>query len=865
MRKIVLVLIAYLFMAMPAFTADVVPSNTDIRLDSSTTSRTVQFSLDEEISKLDGKEGFLKAKIKLSKKAKKLLELSSPKGQVFIPYTIDGNVQDSLAVEIALKDPDAVITQAEDLNYRVIFNKKLRKKFGLNNYQGNINIDVIDSESEDAGISVHGLVSLPDISGARTRKRAKLNSKSRIIPFEEGSSEAQGATVEVYPVNEDGSIDKSGEPVAQAVVDASGEFDIKLPAPEGDVIYQPGPGFVVEVAGLEDGNSMMHSFIDEEEMVVDPRSDFVFQEITEGFAADTLEQANLAATEIKEFHEKVDQTSQNDELTIDATIEKLNENLGPLVENVLPAINDEEVEPAAFDYTDFNIKDFNPDDDIFLSDKVIPEEILNARNIAGDYNVAFYYGIIGAELQSVVAQYGSATLSKPSETGFIDAIPSFKLRSEASFTNQANFGGVPPSEEAEGEPPLGDGVEPPLGDGGDVDPCYQLIAVTDKPRSGSSGPKEDDGSGSGGSGLFFTTDALNVISVIESESSEPTSPGEVFKFTSTVTDFHPVGTGMYLGTNIKTGGAFDATDDSYLFGLEHNSGFAIMIKKSDITVDDLDTRYGFVGFSSLYKTGGDLSLITKYGYMDRSGSDASYSFTNKILNRAAPVDKDVCSDMVISSSIATEEGEGTLEFDSEGTLTISDGSLKKANQRNFFEGYVRPDAGILTFLSYEDKAEGGTFILPSASTREFLDVVEGSRTIHFGVKLADSIPDLTGTSFEMHSYAVTLDGAGNVIIETPVSGSRNPISFSGATVTIGSGTDHVTSGDSSAIPSKTQAASSINGTGTAILGADGSMAFTVAGRVYQGFVSADKSALILVSSSDDKMAIHFCTRDLLQL
>ena len=173
----------------------------------------------------------------------------------------------------------------------------------------------------------------------------------------------------------------------------------------------------------------------------------------------------------------------------------------------------------------------------------------------------------------------------------------------------------------------------------------------------------------------------------------------------------------------------------------------------------------------------------------------------------------------------------------------------------------------MTFLSYFDVAEDGSFIAPTTDSRQFQDISEGDRTIHFGVKLSSAqtgAPEVTGTNFEMHSYEVTLDSTGNVKIETPVSGSRNNLSFGSGTVSINAGTDNVAEGDSTTVPSKTTEANA-SGSDSLILGVDGSMVFTINGITYRGYVAEDLSAVILVSHSADKMGIHFCTRDLLEL
>lgn len=823
MKKILYSVLVSCF-ALNANAITAVPSLNEINLSSETNSVTLKYGLDETISELHGKEGFIKGKFKLAKSAKKFFETNLPKSKLYIPFNETGISEESLPFSLSIIGGAEV--PAGEYNYKIVFPKKYKKKFGLTNYEGQIN--VTNSESQQV------------ITGKASTVTKKSQSSS-IASF--SSDDLEGKPVELHEMDENGNINP--EVVSESVVGADGSYELPLPAGQN-----PGINYVVQVKEVDsDGDntpdSTLDSIVTGRSSEVNPERDFVTDKIKESLASSELSFENLSNEEVKDLLDDIENINIVPKDNIDDTQAKYEDKLGPVVTNSINSIKDVNEEETPFDFEDgFKIKDFDPDDSIFKSDSS------SANAIAGRYFYAGYSNIVSNNHHGAVSEVGEAFLAKPTETGVIKTVTIPNLRSE-SLLNTTGFTLTTEGEEN------GEVLDPPsLG-------CFQLQIATDRDLDR---PDFDKGS----SGSAFSIDSNNVITAISPESTSTNQvPGpRTIEFTSSsfVTDFLPAGAGMFIGTTFKLGSGIDA-DTGAPDIQEYQQGYSVLVKNSDFNEesDPLKAKsFAMVGISHTMTATGNEGVRSSYGVINFA-EDISVNSEinhNEIKRSVATDVENTCGPITISSSSSVDNFEGVRKYDSRGKLFILDEAELSVSPRRRFsqlEGYIRPDAKIITFAAFSDLNIEGTAVRPGDSTT-FDESETSRRDFYFATEILDSLPDVEGESYEMITYRAELDSDGNLTNYMPVSGSRDTLRISGGNVSIIFGTQNVIQGKAfSNLPTASTVTPSVSGFVPVTTGAKAgnSLEFTIGGEKYVGYITADAKQIIMTSYSSSSVALHF--------
>jgi hypothetical protein len=821
MRKIISAFLVSSF-ALSANAVSVVPSLNEINLSSDASSVTVKYSLSDTISKLHGKEGFLKAKLKLSNK---LFTTDLPKKTIYIPYSTDGISANSLPFSVSLKEGEEIATGTYD--YKVVFPKKAKKKFGLTDFTGEINVTSSETQNLIKGF-------------ART-----INSSVTSSSIASFSSEGlEGKPVELHTMDSLGNVNP--EVISQTTVAADGSYELPLPAGEN-----AGINYIVQVKEVDsDGDNLpdstLESLVYEKNTEITPWSDFVADKVKDALGSSQAEFQNVSNEEIKDLVEDPQKINIVGGDTIEETQDKYNEKLGPFFSSSITNIDDEQAIDSPFNFDeDFDIKDFNPGDIVFQGGETGAGAIAN--DVAGRYFFAGYSNIVSNNHHGVVSEIGEAFLAKPSETGIINTILAPNLRSEALLNTTGS------SLITEGDEPM------------PSPSCFQLQIATDRNLARPVFSEDKD------LGFAFSIDENKVIIAI---SPENTSINEVpgprtIQFTSSsfVTDFLPAGEGMFIGTTFKLGSGIDV-DTGAPDIQEYQQGYSTLVKNADFNAD-LDPvkgkSYAIVGISHTMTGTGNEGLRSSYGSIDFAEDiNVTVNFNHNEVRRDVATTENTCGPIAIASSSSNETVSGVRNYDDRGKLVLLDADEFSVSPRRRFsqlEGYIRPDAKLITLAAFSDLNIEGTAIRPGSIGDTVFDEAQVSkRDFYFATEILQAFPNITGESYEMISYRAELDSDGNLTNYMPVSGSRDTLTFSGSTVSISYGTQNIIQGKAFGnFPTATTNTPSSSGSVAAISGAKAgnSLEFTIDGENYIGYVTEDGKQIIMTSYSTSSVAIHF--------
>jgi hypothetical protein len=821
MKKIISAFLVSSF-ALSANAASVIPSLNEINLSADSSSATVKYSLSDTISKLHGKEGFLKAKIKLSNN---LFETDLPKNTIYIPYSTDGISANSLPFSVSLKDGEEIATGTYE--YKVVFPKKMKKKFGLTDFTGEINVTSPESQNLVKGF-------------ARTINSSVVSSS--IASF--SSEGLEGKPVELHALDSSGVVNPVV--ISQTTVAADGSYELPLPLGEN-----AGINYIVQVKEVDsDGDNLpdstLESLVYEKKTETTPWSDFVADKVKGALGSAQVDFQNISNKEIKDLVEDPQKINIVGGDSIEETQNKYNEKLGPFFTSSIANIDDEQAIDSPFSFDEgFDIKDFNPGDIVFQGGETGLGAIANS--VAGRYFFAGYSNIVSNNHHGAVSEIGEAFFAKPSETGIINTILVPNLRSEALLnTTGSNL--------------ITEGEEPTS-----TPSCFQLQVATDRnlERPVFSEDKE--------LGFAFSIDQNKVIIAISPESTSTNEvPGpRTIQFTSSsfVTDFLPAGEGMFIGTTLKLGSGVDVSTGEPDIQ-EYQQGYSTLIKNADFTSDSDPVKnktFAIVGISHTMTRAGNEGVRSSYGSINfAEDTNVTASLNHNEVRRDVASTENACGPITIASTSSSETLEGIRSYDDRGKLIILDEDEISVTPRRRFsqlEGYVRPDGKLITLAAFSDLNIEGTAIRPGSIGETVFDEAEVSkRDFYFATEILQAFPNITGESYEMISYRAELDSEGNLTNYMPVSGSRDTFTFSGSTVSINYGTQNIIKGKAFGnLPTATISTPSSSGSVAVVTGAKGgnSIEFTINGENYIGYVTLDGKQIIMTSYSGSSVAIHF--------
>ncbi|MBT6843717.1 MAG: hypothetical protein HOA17_07980 [Candidatus Melainabacteria bacterium] len=891
MRKLALVLIMVAF-GLQVSAIDIVPSDDDLRFSESSPTQTFTVTLSDDPTKLAGKSGNIKAKLKFNKK----LYESSLTGPVLIPYE-DGVMQNSTPITLSLKNTDNIVNASES-TFAMSVSKGLKKKLGINLYK--------DALSVDAGaVIISGRVIIPSGStnNFNTRRRTPQNiGKARQITPLNTDLDA-GVEVEIVEIAADGTQTPTG---ITAIADDDGNFEIEMPEDA-----TPSVEYAVHVQA-DTGEDLIAFATETEDIVVDPVSTFIYDQFVEGVqdSEAPLIQEQITPTEMNDIVEQFEEFNPGIEETIEETQAKLEDLFEPVIENMLGVANDADVELPS------QLPDEDPiDDDGKVPDEDQPSEQdpidplsdddftfettptdlgLAAEEIAGDYFVVFYEGALGGSNSlspfgeehrvSAELEIGLARLSRPSEAGVLTITPKPVLASQASllsisgdeggfdendqggFDQEENFeddsqGQDPNQEGPDGEfgdpndqgsgenfeDDFGDGQGNDQGDGSgqpqDGSNCYSLEAFSETPDLRES----EEG------GFLATVNTSNVISVVVPASEETHThrgPGNQ-SFTTTIRDkdevfqFYPVSGGFSVANNIGGGEEFS---DGQKISEDTIVGFQVIIKQSNEVLEGL---YGIVGVGTDLGGQGRIGVMSLKGTLDiAAGGSVVYSFDASTQLEREYLESSIAScgdEYTVSVSTGGDEfseaetGSAQLTS-SNGRFTIDVAGEDNEEGEMVFEGYAAQDASIAAFVIATDRNDQG------GPARRPNQIDSASRELSFAVKLPSSTPSLSGT-YKIFSYSTSLSSSGGIVLSSHKTGT---ITFAGTSFTIANALENqaLKSGPSNTI-TRTTASSDFEGTsGTATISASGDISFSAGGHSFSGYVQDGGDAIVAYATDN---------------
>lgn len=892
-------------------------SKSNIRFSKTNPSQTFSITTTDDLSCLDGKTGTFKAKVAVSKKY-----FEDPPKTIEIPYT-DGEIG-STEITLSLKDADS-IPQSTKTKLKV--KGRISKNCKLKALKTNLNIDI-------GQIKVSGSVLVPT-SRANSRRKNLLGRS--IVPL--NAEEAAGTTVELIQVDSEGQ--QVGEPVATAVTDSEGHYELEMP--EGAV---PSTEYVIAVDSDNDGAADMHSFVtQDEELVVDPVSEFIFENVTEEAVNDdstglsvaqTIEVEDFTDTEINAVREQMDELNPDYEPTVTETITSFEGSLGSFLDNLIDIAKGEGDENDG-------------------ADAEVNETKIKAKGIAGDYFVTFTdFGLSGlvsettedASLPSTIGalELGAARLSKPTPAGAlaVTSIPilSASMRLEKTGEFNENFGrddfggdqgggdfdqgpgddfGGGPGDEFGQEPGDDFGTEPgdeisegieTFSNGEELteepspepeqqeEPDDQLAEGDDSnfPSGDDFGPEAEFGEGPEGDfgeggqddersdfgpgtsayniaidtnrnpgniidEFFVSINSANVISFVEPGETEIYSggPGPAIGYRSDPEQqtYYPVGTGMFIAAPLGVGNEYDlSTGEDKL--TDYILGFGTLVKESNISSTDLNGTYGLVGLGLDLAGHGRLGALSIKGLVEVVNGFATPNFSGEVELSRETNDGETFTVTMEGAGVGVEiEDRGG---DSNAVMTAQNGKItlsilesEEEAQRcgdhcdksaeELFEGFARPDGGIITFVSFDNRKNG-------RNPRQYSSA---SREINFAIRTSATAPSLDGNVYHLLSYGVQFLTTGAVVMEQSNGGT---MSFAGTTATFSDVTLHQISRlrDDGAI-TKT-VVNGLSGSATATFSTNSSIDITVGDSTLTGYVSEDEKMIVMQGTTADKVSIY---------
>lgn len=846
MRKILLVLVSLSF-ALKAAAIDIVLSDEDLRFSSSDMSESFTVTLADDPTKLAGKSGNIKAKLKYNKK----LFDSNLTGPILIPYT-DGVVGKSDPVTLRLKDGDS-IDNSQASKFSVVVPKGLKKRLEIDSYSNDLNIDA-------GSVTISGRVRIPTGSSSSFKSR-----KARVLnPL--NTDPSADVEVEVVEIAADGTETPTG---IVAVTDSEGNFEIELP-PEAP----PSVEYAIVAHNQDDPSQNLHApAVQTEDLVIDPVSEFIHDQLIEGFqqAEDPIVRDNLSSTEMKDIVEQFEEFNPGIEETIEETEEKLADLFAPVIDNMLGVANDEEVEiPDQIPDEQADDDSQEPNDPLTDEDfefDTTPTELgLAAGELAGDYFVVFYDGALegstsanpfGNESRvSAELEIGLARLSRPTEAGVLTVSPQPVLFSEAEllkFDQDGGFGQEGEENQNPDENSGGDdfGQGPDEGfddqqDGPQGGPsCFAVEAFSETPKNNFS---EE--------GFLATVDTNDVITVVvpateDNDRFTDDFTGETYSFTfrdkDEVFQFYPVSGGFSVANNVGGGEQFnDATGEK--IAEDTILGYQVIIKQSDETLEGL---YGIVGVGTDLSGQGRIGVMSLKGTLDISASGAvvySFDADTELERELSDSSSATCSeDYTVSVSTGSDEftgpETGTAQFNSKnGRFTIDVIGEEEEEGQMVFEGYGAQDGSIAAFVVATNRNDQG------GVARHPNQIDSASRELSFAVRLPESTPSLSG-SYKIFSYSTSLSSSGGITLSSHKTGT---ITFSGTSFSIANTLENqaIKSGPSNSITTTTASSDFEGASGTATIGSTGEISFSAGGHSFQGYVQDEGNAIVVYATDN---------------
>ncbi|MDD9898487.1 MAG: hypothetical protein OXU45_05745, partial [Candidatus Melainabacteria bacterium] len=524
------------------------PQNINLNPNKTCTDFTV--TLDDNIDALTG-SGTINAKLKINKKF-----LTTETSNFSIPY-VDGAIGTSDSISVCLVDPDS-ITKTRKLPLTINIERKLAKKHKIKKLKTELAIYA-------GTVTISGKAIMPSSPLSQKNLRLKLQTtgddsltSSSTESDEELELELEediviGATVELFEVDDEGQT--IGEAIATTTTDVQGEFELEIPSDGGfDTDH---------VVNVSDGEEEVHSFVTEEEIIADPVSELIYENIQETATNDSVgsvdevnrdvEIDDFNAEEVNSMREHIDELGVSfEEEGVSETVTSLESTIGGFVDNMIEVIMDEETDSEEENATEENQT----------------EAAVNASGVAGDYFVAFFdAGISGyvssdsddgtASTQSAI-ELGTARLMKPSEAGVLHVVEVPKLNSQARLVrdnfsttdgeDESNSGflrlALSETEESDSSPSEDDERYDFSGDR-----LYILEANTDRENEGGNSSQE----------YFTSINSNNVINFVEpGREYSKVLPGGIsgFREDPQVENFFPVGDGLFLSSSFGRGEMF---------------------------------------------------------------------------------------------------------------------------------------------------------------------------------------------------------------------------------------------------------------------------------------------------------------------
>ncbi len=676
-----------------------------------------------------------------------------------------------------------------DVSFSVRVANKTARQLDLTNYSDTVSIDV-------GGIDISGTISIPEDDEENYQFRIRSPRHARATR----TSSFQGPSVKLYEVNADGSL---GELISTTTVDGNQHFDFDLP--EGATL---GAHYAAVLQGS--GGPDLTVFVDGEDIKIDPVNTFIFSEIAEKVGQtignEEIDLDHFQANELQAIQEQFEEFNPNIEATVDETIGNLETSFTDVMTNMIGVANDED----GIAVVDGQV--------VTQSDSEFGEV---AGGVAGDYYAAFFTArLSGTSDENVYysshhfingIQLGWARLSRPTPAGVVNIKPRPVLSSEAALIT---------------------------GSGGEA--CYELEAATDRFNP----TKMKDGNPN----LFVTIDPQNIMTVIQpARENSFTNMGTTFvaKDKDEVMKFYPVGEGLFFGA-MAGGNETRLASNNTLMTNDLSIGFASIVKQSDFSISQMDGNYGLVGAGADYNADGRIAMRGLDGIVTVEDGSATANFHDVEVVREYSGES--CSNAVtISSNEQESDGEATLSI-SNRKILISTGE----EGASVFEGYPRPDGGVIVFVNSADRGQSGQRVDEEGS-RVKAEVDNANREFNIAVRLPSEAPNLNGKSYKLLSYDVSFANDGGISISNHKAGS---LEFTGGNLSFVDQTLNTISrtSDSSEVASSIVPAS--NSSATPTIADNGFITFTVDGKVFRGYISSDSALIVLNAVTNNSLGMY---------
>lgn len=798
-RKLLSLLIAGSTLAANA--ANIITSPADLRLSGGESELSFRISIDENLEKIKGKTGSLKAKIKFDK----TLFDSNIVKVVNIPY-VNGEVSQSDLITLSLKDG---VNITDNLSSKLKINIRKRKKFDVKKFKDTVEISV-------DGIEVSGQVTAP-ISDIVTSSRNNTSC----------------GDVNFYALNPNGT--KNGEPLVTAPLQGNGSFSALLPTGT-----ELGSNLLSEV---QCGDEPLRALVGSDEVNVSPGSEFVYRQIE-----DNGNFANFSPDEINDFQNRIGDFGfdfLNDDL--EEIISKMGDQAGSFFNNMLNLANEGngngiESDNAAFDNLGdaYNVAFFDQGIGGKTTETSDNEEFTSSPRLTSSIQLA------------------GARISKPSLTGVIRAfaIPILEAMtslqkdpgSDDSFNDPSHEQQPPEHNVAPNNAKVVKSLSP-------QSTAYRL----ESEHNIGSRPRASDDNGN----FLLTADPDGTIIYVEPALVETFHDdflgSTTFESQAQTEHFYPVGgPEMYISSLEHSGTQSLASGEA--FSNEFTFGIGNLIKFNELTNSDIASSYGVVSFSMNYEAFGQIETSSFSGLLtsDTTGFTAQVDINDIQIDTNASGGFDLSSENVTevsSGRIFVKKGRVNLEFEDEfddieedqddinvseepelGNNGIPNENI--AGSRNLLQGFARSDARVITFVGAEDK---GNY---KANGKH--KVYDTFRELVYAVKPAET-PDPTGT-YRLLCTQTTINENGGMSMAACNHESAQ-ISFDGTNASISNlvlrqGTR---ASEDSAVVSSSQTLTDASAAYT--ISSDKKISFTLNGLNFTGFAAEDNSLIVLKATN----------------